>query len=84
MACELTRNDVSKIVLGVLRRIHRDNTITEFSRFGIELMVSHQPTAAVRAPQPERQSSSPGGPTSRFTTGAASRTAGQRKSRRRF
>jgi hypothetical protein len=39
MACELTRNDVSNIVLGILRRIHRDNTITEFSRFAIELMV---------------------------------------------
>lgn len=39
MACELTRNDVSNIVLGILRRIHRDNTITEFSRFGIELLV---------------------------------------------
>ena len=39
MACALKRVDVSKIVLTELRRIHRDPSITEFSRFGIELMV---------------------------------------------
>jgi hypothetical protein len=39
MACALKRVDVSKIVLTELRRIHSDPSITEFSRFGIELMV---------------------------------------------
>lgn len=43
MACTLTRDDVSDIVLGVLREIHNNPSITEFSRFGIELVVS--PTA---------------------------------------
>jgi hypothetical protein len=39
MACALKRVDVSRIVLTELRRIHSDPSITEFSRFGIELMV---------------------------------------------
>jgi len=39
MACALKRVDISKIVLTELRRIHSDPSITEFSRFGIELMV---------------------------------------------
>jgi hypothetical protein len=39
LASTLNRNDVSNILLGVLRGIHQDQSITEFSRFGIELMV---------------------------------------------
>jgi hypothetical protein len=39
MACALKRVDISRIVLTELRRIHSDPSITEFSRFGIELMV---------------------------------------------
>ena len=39
MPCTLKREDVSEIVVDILRNLHNDPSITEFSRFGIELMV---------------------------------------------
>jgi hypothetical protein len=47
MACALKRVDISRIVLTELRRIHTDPSITEFSRFGIELMVDPVARATV-------------------------------------